>query len=105
MASGEKEDPAYKGKFFVNCSSDTPPGVVGPAGKPLMDQASLFSGCVVRADINAFPYKNANNGVGWGLNNVMLVREGDRLDGRQKAEDAFAGFAKDEEASDPGDLE
>lgn len=98
LASGEKDDPIYKGKFFLNASSDTQPGVVGPDGKPLFDQNKLYAGCIVRGDINPFPYKNSGNcGVGWGLNNVMLVRDGERLDGRVAAEDAFADFVATDE--------
>ncbi len=98
LANGEKEDPIYKGKFFLNASSDTMPGVVGPDGKPLFDQNRLYAGCIVRGDINPFPYKNSGNcGVGWGLNNVMLISDGDRLDGRVAAEDAFAEYVADEE--------
>lgn len=98
LASGEKTKPIYKGKFFLNASSDTAPGVVGPDGKPLFDQNKLYAGCIVRGDINPFPYKNSGNcGVGWGLNNVMLVADGDRLDGRVDAKDAFASFVADED--------
>lgn len=101
LASGEKTDPIYKGKFFLNASSDNAPGVVGPNGKPLMDQNVLYAGCIVRGDINPFPYKNSGNcGVGWGLNNVMLIGDGDRLDGRVNAEDAFADFVADEDNTD-----
>jgi hypothetical protein len=100
LATGEKEGAEYKGMYFINCSSDTPPGVVGPDAKPLMDREAIFSGCWVRADVNPFPYKKSgNSGIGWGLNNIMLVKEDERLDGRQKAEDAFAGYAT---ASDGG---
>jgi len=98
LASGEKTDPIYKGKFFLNTSSDTAPGVVGPDAKPLLDQNRLYAGCIVRADINPFPYKNSGNcGIGWGLNNVMLICDGERLDGRVNAEDAFAGFVANED--------
>lgn len=95
LESGEKTGAEYKNCFFVNCSSDTAPGVVGPDAKPLLDQGKLYAGCYVRADINPFPYSNSgNNGIGWGLNNIMLVREGERLDGRQSAESAFESFAQ-----------
>jgi hypothetical protein len=98
LASGEKTDAIYKGKVFVNCSSDTAPGVVGPDAKVLMDQTKIFAGCIVRADINPFPYKQSGNaGIGWGLNNIMLVRESTRLDGKQSAENAFGSFAKTED--------
>jgi len=97
LETGKKTDPAYEGKMFLNCSSNDAPGVVGPDAKPLMDQNLLYAGCIVRLDINPFPYHNSgNNGCGWGLNNVMLVREGERLDGRQNAESAFGVFAEEE---------
>ncbi|MDA3808619.1 MAG: DUF2815 family protein [Thiomicrorhabdus sp.] len=104
LESGKKSDAVYEGKMFLNCSSDgdcgDAPGVVGKDAKPLMDQKALYAGCIVRLDINPFPYHNSgNSGVGWGLNNVMLVRDGDRLDGRMSAENAFGSFA-DEESSD-----
>ncbi len=103
LASGEKVDPIYAGIYFLNCSSNEAPGVVGPTAELLLDRSAIFAGCWVRADINPFPYSNSgNNGVGWGLNHVMLVREDTRLDGRVKAEDAFSAFA--ETPAEPGNL-
>lgn len=98
LATGEKTDKIYKNKFFLNASSNDAPGVVGPGATPLMDQNKIYAGCIVRADINPFPYKNSGNcGIGWGLNHVMLVREGERLDGRTTAEEVFAKFTTPEE--------
>lgn len=100
LESGEKTGKEYEGHYFVNCSSNDPPGVVGKDAKPLFDQTAIFAGCYVRGDINPFPYDNSGNkGIGWGLNNIMFIREGERLDGRQKAEDAFADY-KDDDAFD-----
>jgi len=94
LATGEKTGKEYVGHYFLNCTSDEQPGVVGPDAKPLMDQREIFAGCYVRGDINPFPYDNGGNrGVGWGLNNIMLVKQGERLDGRQAATDAFSSFA------------
>lgn len=94
LESGEKTGKEYAGHYFINSSSDNPPGVVGPDGKPLLDQSKLYAGCYVLADVNPFPYTNSgNSGIGWGLNNLMLKAAGERLDGRQAAEDAFAAYA------------
>ncbi|MBU2249360.1 MAG: DUF2815 family protein [Gammaproteobacteria bacterium] len=89
--------PEYQGHFFMNASSDSKPGVVkaqkDSAPVPIFDPDEFFSGCYGRADVNFFPYNQAGNrGVGVGLNNLMLVKEGERLDGRMKAEDAFADY-------------
>ena len=101
LEEGGKTDKIYANKFFINCSSNDAPGVVGPDAKPLMDQDKLYAGAIVRLDVNPFPYSNSgNNGIGWGLNNVMLVKDGTRLDGRAVATDAFAGFGVDDSAND-----
>ena len=106
LESGEKEDACYKNSLFINasCGEKDKPQVVGPDAKPLMDEGLLYSGCVVRADLSPFAYKNGGNcGIGWWLNSIMVVRDGKRLDGKQNASDAFAGFATEEETE--GDLE
>jgi len=105
LEDGDKSDAIYKNKYFINCSSNDAPGVVGPDAKPLMDQEALYAGCIVRIDVNPFPYSNSgNNGIGWGLNNVMLIKEGKRLDGRQRAADAFSQYAGVSEEDDGDEL-
>jgi len=90
----------YQGCFFLNSSSVNKPGIVkaqtdGPP-VPIFDPEDFFSGCYGRADINFFPYNQAGNrGIGVGLNNLMMVKESERLDGRQKAEDAFADYTEE----------
>lgn len=102
LASGDKDDPSYKGKFFLNASSNDPIGVVDEHARPLMDQTKIYAGCIVNADVNPFAYKMKGNcGIGWGLNNIMFVKEsGTRLDGKQNAESAFANFASVEVPED-----
>lgn len=98
-----KEGAEYKGKFFLNATAsiDFPPGVVDANAQPLIDRQAIYSGCIVRLDINAFPYtKKGNNGIGWGLRNVMFVRDGDRLDGRMDAVDAFADYTNEANQDD-----
>lgn len=86
----------YAGASFFNASNvKKQPGVVGPDGKPLMEPSRLYSGCYVNLDVNFFPYNHpkGGKGIGAGFNNIMLVKEGDRLDGQKSADEAFAGFA------------
>ena len=109
--------PEYKGCFFINATSKNKPGVVkaqkDSAPVPIFDPDDFYSGCHGRADVNFFPYNQAGNrGVGVGLNNLMMVKEGERLDGRQKAEDAFGSYtgeatdvAEDKAGNTSGDLE
>ena len=87
----------YKDHFFVNCSSKNKPGIVDAQAKPIFDSDEFYSGCFGRVDINFFPYNQAGNrGIGVGLNNVMKVKDGGRLDGRQSAESAFEKYATEE---------
>jgi hypothetical protein len=49
-----------------------------------------------------YPFDNSGNrGVGVGLNNVMVVEKGPRLDGRKSASEEFAEYAG--ERDDDGD--
>ena len=82
----------YVGHMFFNATSPNQPGIVGPDTKPLMDRDKLYSGCYCNLDINFAPFNNESRGVGAYLNNIMLAREGDRLDGRQSADEVFAGL-------------
>jgi hypothetical protein len=96
--------PEFKGFFFFNASSKNQPGVVGPDAQPMMDPMEFYSGCWGHADVNFFPYnQKGNKGVGAGLNNVMKKRDDERLDGRMKAEDAFADYAESGRAGEPDD--
>lgn len=107
LSSGQKEDPVYKNKMFLNCTSNEAPGVVDEHAKILMDQKKIYAGCIVRAQLNAFPYKNSGNcGVAWGLNGIMFIEDGPRLDGRIDSEVAFANFAvsTEDDTEDSDDL-
>jgi hypothetical protein len=62
-----------------------------------MEEGKIYSGCFCHIEVSAYPFKRSgNNGVGWGLNNVMFVSDGDRLDGRRSAQSAFASLAPQE---------
>lgn len=87
------------GSIFVNARSEQQPGMVylhaGPDKKPAKVAAEdvrevFYPGALVRAQLRAFAYDNSGNkGVSFALNNVQKLGDGDRLDNRQAAEDAF----------------
>lgn len=97
LESGDQTDKVYAGIFFLSATKDPKYGKVGVVDqnlKPVMDADKIYSGCYCNVDINPFPYDNSGNkGIGWGLSNIMFVEDGDRLDGQQSAEDAFASLA------------
>lgn len=83
----------YDGHFFLNANSNRQPGTVDEKRQPIIDVNDFYSGCFGHAHVNFFPYNTAGNrGIGVGLNNLMKTKDGDRLDGRKSAEDAFSEF-------------
>lgn len=83
----------YAGHMFLNANNKDQPGIVGPDAQPIFDRDKVYSGCFFHWDVNFYPFNNESKGIGAGLNNIMMVKEGERLDGRQSAEEAFAGVA------------
>lgn len=87
------------GSIFLNTRSDRKPGTVylhaGPDKKPAVMpddkiKDELYPGCYVRAQLRAFAYdSNGNKGVSFALNNVQKLADGERIDGRQDATEAF----------------
>jgi len=95
----EERPKHYADSKFFNANNKSKPGVVGPDLSPFVDKDQLYSGCYCNVDIGFFPYNHpkGGKGVGAGLNNIMLVREGERLDDRQSADEAFAGLEVSED--------
>jgi hypothetical protein len=103
-----------EGSVFVGARSDAPPGVVSrykdPAtGKPTVvtkeqqtpgNPNELYAGSQVRGLLSAFAYDTqGNKGVSFGLNGIQKVGEGQRLDNRVAAEDAFEADLSEAPAS------
>lgn len=110
IADGDErypDDGAFKGKVFVRASTQAdptrrPPGVVNGRMERLLDDEHAFSGCKFKVEVRLFPFDKAGNrGVGVGLNNVQVVAEGERLDGRRAPEDVFEAV---EGGDDPNSL-
>lgn len=95
----DAEDKGYpEGSVFITARSKARPGVVsiypdpnnGGKPTPITDPELIYPGCFVKASVRAFAYDvKGNKGVSFNLNNVQKLRDGERLDGRTKAEDEF----------------
>ena len=91
----EEKNKAYKGMVFLNASSSQRVGIVDTTLAPV-DPAEVYSGCYFHAKLRFYAYDTSGNkGVGCGLQSLMLVHKGPRVDGRQSAEKAFEGFTPD----------
>lgn len=87
-----------------------PPGVFSTVpdpetGKPMpiTDQNQIYPGIKVKALVDPYWYDvGTNKGVAWGLNGIQKISDGERLDGRVKAENVFE--ADENAVADLGDL-
>lgn len=86
----EREDEAYKGHYFINANSITPPQIVNQNVQPILNRSEVYSGCYARVSLNFYAFNsNGNKGVACGLGNIQKVRDGEPLGGRTNAEDEF----------------
>lgn len=89
--AGEKDDlEGYKeGDKFFNCTSHRRPGMakaVNEGGRvsvqDTLDAETFYPGCYVQALVNPFVFEaEGNKGVALGLEHIVFIRDGERLDG------------------------
>lgn len=92
----ERDDEAYKGHYFINANSTTPPQIVDKYVKPILDRNEVYSGCYARVSLNFYVFNsNGNKGVACGLGNIQKIRDGESLGGRSSATDDFSTMADD----------
>lgn len=92
----EKENYGFTAdQVFTNLTSHYKPGVAGANGKKIEhpDAETLYPGCYARASVNAYGYDNQGKGIALGLQNLMFVKHGERLDNRVEASADFEAFA------------
>lgn len=85
------DDENYKGMYWLNATSAQQPGVIDRSKNELLDKTKLYSGCYAMVDINFYAFNsNGNRGIACGLNNIMVLRDGPALAGKESAKSAFA---------------
>lgn len=101
----ERDGEEYEGMYFMNANSGKKPGVVNRNNEPA-DQDDLeeycYSGAHFHVSCNFYGFDSKDGGkpgVAIGLNNVMLRKKGDRLDGSVAATSEFADFAEADSGS------
>jgi hypothetical protein len=99
--------PTVANAITIGARTDRQPGLVyrtadpatitkeTPKGKPMKVaqddiEEVFYPGAIVKGQIKPYWYdREGNKGIGWALNNLQKWAEGERLDSRVKAEDAF----------------
>lgn len=86
----ERDDEAYKGCYFLNANSATPPQIVDKNVQPILDHSQVYSGVYARVSINFYPFNSGGNkGVACGLGNIQKIKDGEPLAVISNAEDDF----------------
>jgi hypothetical protein len=106
-------EPFVAGSTFITIKTKQAPGVVDERAKPIMNQMDFYAGCQARASFLCWAYDSmGNKGVTLLLNNVQKCGDGERLSGRQSAEQEFepikgakgkGGSSKGNETADDDD--
>lgn len=94
------DDPACANSWYLNASSDSKPGIVDTKLKPIMDPDEIYSGAWFRVSLNFYAYNVKNKGIAAGLNNLMKVKDDERLDGKASAENDFGDLSEWEDNED-----
>ena len=95
--AGEKShlagyEPGWK---FIALKSKAQPGIVGPLREQITDPKEAYAGRWVRVTARAFAYDNVLKGVGFGLQNVQLLKHDSAFSGAGRAQDDFDDFAEE----------
>lgn len=91
-------DPVYEGMYFLNANNKKKPGIVDRARQAILDPEAIKSGDYARVNLTFYAFAvPANKGIAAALNHVQFVSEGEALDGRISADEAFGD---DEEFDD-----
>lgn len=95
----EMEGEEYQNHFFINVNNTRKPGIVNRQNE-IADhddiQEYCYSGAYFHVSVVFFAFDTGKlKGIGAGLQNIMLRKKGDRLDGMTSATSDFSDFADD----------
>ena len=92
------DDPAYHGMWVIGANSERKPQIVDRKLEAITSEDEIYSGCWVNATFNVYAFEgDANKGVTFGLNNIQLVKTGERLGGVAGADEDFEELDDEEE--------
>lgn len=98
------DDENYAGHFFFNATSKDAPQIVDRKVQPIIDPMECGSGDYCNVSVNFYGFAaSGNKGVAAGLQNIQLVRHGERLAGKPSASSDFVEIEGEEETDTLGD--
>lgn len=98
------DDENYAGCFFFNATSKDAPQIVDRKVQPIIDPMECGSGDYCNVSVNFYGFAaSGNKGVAAGLQNIQLVRHGERLAGKPSASNDFVELEGEDETDALGD--
>lgn len=100
------DDENYAGHFFFNATSKDAPQIVDRQVQPILDPMECGSGDYCNVSVNFYGFAaSGNKGIAAGLQNIQLVRHGERLAGRPTAASDFEAIEVVDEEPDDEDMD
>lgn len=97
--------PELAGHWYLSSKNTRKVPVVDRKRRPITDPEEVYSGCYVRVSLGSYPYEYmGKHGVGFGLNAVQFVEDGDRLGGGVSVDQAFDELDDEYDDEDLEDL-
>ena len=102
----ERDGEEYEGMYFFNANGGKKPGIVNKENEPadIDDLEELcYSGAYFHVSVNVYGFDAKDGGkpgVAVGLNNLMLRKNGPRLDGSVAATSEFEDYAEGDDEFD-----
>ncbi len=98
---GEPYD-MFIGKTVITAKSKKRrPEVIDALKNPILEEADLYAGCYARASILPYAYTMQGGGIGFGLQNIQKLREGEPFMNIKSAHDDFEAISVSEDSSAP----
>lgn len=94
-----------KGCWVVYASANFKPNSLDRRGQKLLSEDQLYSGAIYVAAITTWAWKHPTGGKGVSINldNVLKMRDGERIGGGRPAEQDFAGLIDPDATDDDGE--
>lgn len=98
------DDENYEGMMYFNATSKDAPQIVDRKVQPILDPMDCGSGDYCNVSVNFYGFSaNGNRGVAAGLQNIQLVKHGERLAGKASASSDFEEIEGEDDSGAFGD--
>jgi hypothetical protein len=90
-------DPIYKGVWVINASNKKKPGIVDRYNNAIANEEMVYSGVYANISLTIAAFTQEGKGIGAYVNNVQIIKDGERLDGTMAPQDEFMAYDDDAE--------